>query len=270
MRAIAGEAIFEVADLLAEGHGKIPIRCYRPCDTDTPLPVIVFFHGGGFVAGSVDTHDALCRALCRESGANVVSVEYRLAPEHAYPAALDDCVSAIRWLAKGSDELKLDCDRLALCGDSAGGYLAVATAIAMRLRPGSPNIRHVGLLYPVVDPACDTASMQTLGDGYILSRDAMKWFWQAFRGKGNDRQDLSLLSKDLSGIGAVLIITAEFDPLRDEGAQLAQAFSAAGVEATVCCYDGMIHGFASLLPITPFARKAVQQLAVEINRGFAG
>lgn len=267
LKVLVGDPVGDVSDFsIGLTGGSVPVRIYRPTGVGSPAPVILFIHGGGFAIGSLDTHDALCRALCRESGVSVLSVEYRLAPEHPYPAAVDDCVAVLDWIAAHGVGRGIDPRRVSICGDSAGGYLAIragqaAFETASRARPV-----HIGLLYPVVDPDCDTPSMHALAEGHLLTRGAMQWFWQAFAGSSDPRSaGLSLLKRDLSALPPVSIMTAEFDPLRDEGALLAQRLIGAGVKVSYRCYEGMIHGFASLPHVTPVATAAIQHLSREIN-----
>lgn len=270
LMAMTGAAVHEVVDLVGDdGRRSVPLRLYRAASADVPGPVIVFIHGGGFVSGSRDTHDAMCRTLCRASGVNVLSVEYRLAPEHPYPAALDDCCTAVAWISTQGWAWNLDPSQIAMCGDSAGGYLAVSAALAMKDRQVGGGLRHVGLLYPVVDPKCETPSMEAFAEGYLLTREAMQWFWRAFGFSGEaGSAELSFLHQDLSGLPAISVVTAGFDPLRDEGRALYERASHAGVDASLRCYLGMVHGFASLENLTGLAADAIHHLAAEINDSF--
>lgn len=270
MRAISGAAVAQVIDLVGDdGQRSVPLRLYRASSAEGLAPIIVFIHGGGFVGGSRDTHDAICRTLCRASGVNLLSVEYRLAPEHPYPAALDDCCTVLLWISKEGERLGMDPAQIALCGDSAGGYLAVSSALAMRDQPFDGEIRHIGLLYPVVDPSCNTPSMEAFAEGYMLTRGALQWFWRAFsNSKAALETELSLLKRDLSGLPAVSIVTAGFDPLRDEGGALYERLKQAGVATSLRCYLGMVHGFASLINLTELAADAIHHLAAEINDSF--
>tara|TARA_B100000378_G_scaffold233676_1_gene199441 strand:+ start:7083 stop:8042 length:960 start_codon:yes stop_codon:yes gene_type:complete len=259
---LSGCPIEEVSDIEIDAPtGRVAARLYRPSPRGGAAPFALFFHGGGFVAGSLDTHDALCRKLARLSGIHILSVSYRLAPEHPHPAALQDCMAVLAWLAAHGRELGLDPDRVAICGDSAGGYLAVLAALDVRRNGLALDLRFLGLIYPVVDPSCNSASMQELAEGYLLTRDAMQWFWEAFSGTRPEAAAVpSLLAEDLSDLPPTLILTAEFDPLRDEGAALAECLAQAEVDATLHCYPGMIHGFVSLPHLTFVASSAVQKL----------
>lgn len=270
MRAIAGDAVTEVHNLrVRDSNRSVPLRLYRFDNVDTPAPVILFIHGGGFVSGSLDTHDAMCRTLCRQAKVSVLSVEYRLAPEHPYPAALDDCCAALRWVSQEGEKLGLDPFKIALCGDSAGGYLALAAALEILGQPFPGELRHIGLLYPVVDPSCATHSMDAFGEGYLLTRGALQWFWQAFRGsKEAEAVELSLLKSDLSGLPPVSVVVAGFDPLRDEGIALYERLKLAQVDVSLRHYGGMVHGFASLIHMTELATDATQYIAAEITASF--
>lgn len=267
LEAIVGDPVGEVVDFaVGPAEGRVPVRMYRPTTSAPPGPLIVFIHGGGFAAGSLGTHDALCRALCLEAGMSVMSVGYRLAPEHPYPAAVDDCSTALAWVAAHGAERGIDPRRISVCGDSAGGYLAVQACLAAGGGTSGAHPLHIGLIYPVVDPGCDTPSMHAFSDGYLLTRSAMQWFWSAFAGKPQElRAEMSLLRRNVSNLPPVSIITAEFDPLRDEGALLAQRIIEAGGEASLRCYPGMVHGFASLPHVTPAATAAIRHLSADIN-----
>jgi acetyl esterase len=271
LRALTGPVVTERVDLAVDDDdaGAVPLRLYRASSIATPAPVIVFIHGGGFVSGSRDTHDAMCRTLCRFSGVNLISVEYRLAPEHPHPAAMDDCCAVLKWIGRRGRELNLDAARIALCGDSAGAYLAVSSALAMQDRLPGGTLCHIGLLYPVVDPSCDTPSMDAFADGYMLTRGAMRWFWRAFsNAKEPGATDLSLLKRDLSALPPTSIVTAGFDPLRDEGRALCDALVRAGVDLSLRDYAGMVHGFASLTHMTDLAADALRHIAADMNDSF--
>jgi acetyl esterase len=263
LRAVVGPDVFQVIDLVTKGGAvNVPLRLYKAIESNDPAPVIVFLHGGGFVAGSLDTHDAMCRVLCEASQFCVLSVGYRLAPEHPYPAAVDDCGIVFKWLAHHGESYGLDSARVGLCGDSAGGYIAISAILAEHVRNPPLSIVHLALLYPVVDPACDTGSMDDYADGYVLTREVMRWFWQTFGSADHtELSRLSLLAQDLSSLPSTLVLTAEFDPLRDEGEMLHQLLRQTGVVSELKCFKGMVHGFASLLPLTIRAREALRDVA---------
>ena len=241
--------------------GEMLVRIYWP-DSTGPLPLVVFFHGGGFVLCSLDTHDELARGLCHGSGAVVVSVDYRLAPEAPYPAAADDCYAALVWAVSHAAELGADGARVAVAGDSAGGNLAAVTALRAR-DLGGPALRHQCLIYPVTDCRFDTPSYIDNADGYFLTAESMRWFWSHYlqdMGRAAEPYASPLRAPSLAGLAPALVITAEYDPLRDEGEHYAQALLAAGVPTTLKRYDGMIHGFVSMAEIFEDGR-AAQSLA---------
>lgn len=245
--------------------GPIPIRLYR-ASSEAPPPLIVFLHGGGFVHGDLDTHDGLCRELALASGCGVASVDYRLAPEAPFPAGLEDCKAAFEWLADSAGALGFDSKRFALCGDSAGGNLALATALAARGMGRSPSA--LGLFYPLLDPACGSASVRECGEDYLLTPEGLHWFWDLYFGPDADRSDprAALLGADLHGLPPTILVTAEFDPLRDEGEELAVRLQRAGVDVKSRRYRGMIHGFANMTDLTPVARDAIAFIASGIRR----
>jgi len=246
--------------------GAIPVRLYRPNAT-ARLPLIVYFHGGGFVLCDLDSHDALCRSIANATGFAVASVAYRLAPEARFPEPLEDCYAALVALVARADEWGFDRARVAVCGDSAGANLAAAVALVARDRNG-PALRHQGLIYPVTDAACESDSMRELATGYMLSRESMQWFWNCYLARPADAADgrASVLRvEDLSGLPPATVVTAEFDPLRDEGETYADRLRAAGVPVVGRRYLGMIHGFVSMPAVTPLADRAVADLAQDIR-----
>ena len=249
--------------------GKVPLRLYRPFSDTILRPAILFLHGGGFVIGSLDSHDALCRELAQRSGTVVVAVDYRLAPETIFPGALEDCCAALAWLHDTAEALGVDASRLAICGDSAGGNLAIGTAL-WATKQGI-TLRHVGLIYPALDPGCNSASAHGLGNGFILTRAFMQWFWSAYLGESGDPLDprVAVANADLAGLPPISLSTAEYDPLRDEGEAFARAARAAGVDVTARRYLGMIHGFVSMTAATPMAARAIADIAADIVHGFA-
>ncbi len=253
--------------VMGDGH-EIPLRLYRSSDRPA-LPIILFFHGGGFVVGSLETHDAMCHELAIAAGAAVLAVDYRLSPESPFPGPLTDCERALAWAAANAARLGLDPSRIALCGDSAGGNLAVATALLARAN--GPSVRHVALLYPAIDPGCASPSMAQFGNGYFLTSDVMRWFWSCYLGGEHDTANplAAVMQADLAGLPNMTVITAEFDPLRDEGEKFLLALRNAGVTATGRRYLGMIHGFASLSAVTPIASRAISDVATDINASFA-
>jgi acetyl esterase len=212
-----------------------------------PVPALVYLHGGGWVIGDLDTHDVLCRSLCNESGMVVVSVDYRLAPEHVFPAAFDDAVAAFTWVAENAEALGVDTQRIAIGGDSAGGNLAAAAALALRGQAVSPRFQL--LIYPATDMRRVAPSHTTNGEGYLLTREVMNWFGNHYVPRREDDTDWRaspLLAASLSGVPPAFVLTAGFDPLRDEGLQYADALSAAGVATEYVCFERQIHGFITM------------------------
>lgn len=260
--------IHAVEDRVLPGPaGPLLVRIYRP--TGQPgLPVIVFCHGGGFVLGDLDTHDSICHRLAHSGGCAVIAVDYRRAPETRFPGALDDCSAALHWIVGHAASLGVDGKRIALCGDSAGGNLAAATAL--RARRGGPDVGHVALLYPMLDPACDSESMHAFGRGYLLARSGVQWSWSQYLGQPDDASNplVALLHADLAGLPTTSVVTAECDPLRDEGEAFAERLRVAGVEVVARRYAGMVHGFAGLPQITPVATQAIDDIAGDIRKSF--
>jgi acetyl esterase len=264
----SGEAVAEVRDLqVPSADGAIPLRAYRP-DTDGPLPVVAYLHGGGWAMGSLNTHDALQRALANASGAIVAGVEYRLAPEHRFPAALDDSLAAVRWLAEHAAEFGGDGARLAVAGDSAGGNLA--TVVARRLR-GEVDLRMQALIYPVTDAATDTPSYREFSDGHGLTAANMRRFWDLYiDGAVAANPDASpLRAGDLAGVAPAYVLVAEADVLRDEGEAYAAALRDAGVPVELDRRAGTVHGFARWLAVTSAAGDAVRDVGAALRHALS-
>ncbi|HEV8143544.1 MAG TPA: alpha/beta hydrolase [Methylomirabilota bacterium] len=255
-----------VTNVVAETDaGAIPVRLYRPAGADagTPLPTLVYFHGGGWVIGDLETHDVLCRQLTAEAAMMVVSVDYRLAPEHKFPAAADDAWAATRWIVANAGRLGLDTRRLAIGGDSAGGNLAAVVALMAR-DAGAPSIACQVLLYPVTNVGTETQSYRDFADGYLLTRDSMRWFFDHYLASSDQAADWRvspLRARSLAGVAPALVVTAGFDPLRDEGEAYAQALRAAGVSVDYICYGGMIHGFVPMGRLIDTGNRAVSHIA---------
>ncbi len=263
-----------VADLRATGPvGDVPVRLYRPLGArdDERLPVLVFFHGGGWTIGDLDTHDVPCREFADLARCAVVSVGYRLAPEHKFPAAFDDAVAATHWVHAHADALGIDASRLAVGGDSAGGNLAAAVAIAFRDTWG-PRIAMQVLVYPATDMAADAPSHGAFADGYLLTRDAILWFKDNYLRGREDEADWRaspLRARDLAGLPPAYVITAGFDPLLDEGRAYADRLRAAGASVTYECFAGMIHGFITMGGAIAAAHHAIHRASLGLKRAFA-
>jgi acetyl esterase len=248
---------------------EIPIRCYWPSAAKN-LPLIVFYHGGGWVLGNIITHDAYCRRLATASGAIVASVDYRLAPEHKYPAAFDDSYAAVRYLVDNATEFGADPQRIAVAGDSAGGNLAAAVALAAR-DAGRPTIALQVLLYPVIDYNFHTPSYLECGEGYFLTRQAMEWFWTHYLERESDGRRAfasPLRAETLEGLPPALILTAGYDPLRDEGRLYAERLGRANVQVEFTCYEDMFHGFCRRFESLPQAEAALRQVATALKQAF--
>jgi acetyl esterase len=254
--------------------GEIPVRIYTPPSSgDEAPPLVVFFHGGGWVLGNLGTHDAVCRDLSSQSGAVLVAVDYRLAPEHVFPAAVDDAYAGLVWAHDHAAELGADPSRMAVIGDSAGGNLAAVTSVLARDRSG-PALRLQVLAYPVIDGGLDTPSMKENAEGYFLTADAMRWFFDLYTGTDVDgpRTDplVSVLrTADLSGLPPALVLTAEYDPLRDEGEEYARQLADAGVPTERTRYDGQIHGFLSFSAAVPACAEILTETALTLKAALA-
>jgi acetyl esterase/lipase len=247
IRLMASPAVVDaVREQVIRGPGgALRLRIYRPSGKG-PFPLLAFFHGSGFVLCSLDTHDGICRNLCAGAGCVVVSVDYRLAPEHKFPAGLDDCVFATRWIAEHASELEGDATRLVVGGDSAGGNLAAAATLRLRDQGGLPLVGQL-LIYPVTDyHTPGTPSYRENAEGYGLTRDTMVWFWDHYltgSAQAADPYASPLQASDLANLPPALVQTAEYDPLRDEGEAYAAKLRAAGTPATLTRWDGLNHGF---------------------------
>ena len=263
--------VAEVRELQADGaQGPIPLRLYRPLGAaaSAVLPVLVYYHGGGWTIGDLDTHDTLCRALCNGSGCAVVAVDYRMGPEHRFPAAVDDVLAATRWVRREAAALGVDAARLAVGGDSAGGNLAAVVAIAAR-DAGDLPIAYQLLIYPATDMRRVHPSHVSNGQGYVLTSDTIGYFHDHYR--TDAAQDLDwraspLLREDLAGLPPALVLTAGYDPLRDEGLDYARALTAAGNRASYVCFERQIHGFITMGRLLDEANTAVALCAAELRR----
>jgi acetyl esterase len=271
----APPAIGETRDLSAHGpHGAIPLRLYQPLaesDRGAAPPVLVYFHGGGWVIGDLDTHDTLCRELALGSGCAVVAVDYRMGPEHRFPAAVDDCIAATRWVHRNANEIGVDGTRLAVGGDSAGGNLAAVMALALRddPQPDDPRIALQLLIYPATDQRRGAPSHATNGQGYLLTRETMDYFHDHYiDDKAHDLhwRASPLLHPDLSKLPPALVLTAGHDPLRDEALQYSQRLSEAGSLCAHINFERQIHGFITMGRVIDEANTAVAICAAELRR----
>ncbi len=247
-------------------------RLYVPVEVGEKPGLTLYFHGGGWVIGTLDTHDSTCRALANASKAAVLSVAYRLAPEHRYPAAADDCFEATVWAAANAEQLGIDGAKIAVAGDSAGGNLAAAVAIMAR-DAGGPVLAHQLLIYPVTDVDFARASYEANGGGdYYLTTAGMKWFWNHYLGSASPADAplaVVLNQADHSNLPPATVITAEYDPLRDEGDAYAAKLMAAGVAVDAACAPGMVHGFFSMLEMIPDAMPWIERAGANLARDFA-
>jgi acetyl esterase len=242
-----GVEVAEVRDFsLAGPAGDIGARSYRPLGArpGEALPAVVYFHGGGWTCGDLDTHDSVCRGIAAHGRCAVVAVDYRMGPEHKFPAAVEDAAAAVRWVGKNAGSFAIDAARLAVAGESAGGNLAAVTAIA--LRDAEPGLAMQVLVYPVTDQAADTESLKRFAQGYSLTRDLLRWYQGHYLRDERDRADWRaspLRAREHSRLPSAYILTAGFDPLLDEGRAYAERLAQAGVPVTYECFEGQIHGF---------------------------
>ena len=250
-------------------ESQLRLRIYTPpgADSREVLPGLVYFHGGGFVAGSLDTHDGICRSLAAASGCRLLSVDYRLAPEHPFPAAIEDGCAAATWIAGHAAELALDPGRLVVCGDSAGATLA-AVVCHTAAATGRPHLAGQFLLCPIMDYAAESASRRALGEGYLVDRATLEHDLRHYLPPGVDRADprvSPLRGVPAGGIPPTCVHTAEYDPLRDEGAAYAERLREAGVPSTYRCHAGMIHLFYGLGALIPYASNAFELMGMDVR-----
>jgi acetyl esterase len=250
--------------------GTIPARVYAVSTDGAQRPVLVWYHGGGFVIGDLETADRVCRKLAIGTGALVVSVDYRRAPEAPAPACADDCFATLQWVIEHAGELGGDATRVAIGGDSAGGNLAAVTAL--RARDAGIELTFQLLVYPVTDCTMSSSSYEENAEGYFLTRDSMDWFIGHYLSGGADAKDplvSPIFADDLRGAAPALVITAEFDPLRDEGEAYAERLRDAGVDVTSRRFDGQVHGFFPLGALWPAGNDAVALAVDKLNAAFA-
>jgi acetyl esterase len=265
-----GPEVAKVEDRNIPGPGvEIPVRIYTPFGPG-PFPVLVWFHGGGWVIGDLDSADGTARHLTVGAGCVTVSVDYRLAPETKFPGAADDCYAATVWAAQHAARLHGDPSRVAVGGDSAGGNLAAAVSLMARDR-GLPPLVFQLLVYPVTERAFDTGSYQRCADGYLLSRDSMQWYWNHYVSTSADAANpyaAPMQAKDVRNLPAALVITAEYDPLCDEGEAYAQRLKEAGVPTTCSRYGGMIHGFFGMSAVLDKGKQAIDEASRSLLQAF--
>jgi acetyl esterase len=258
------ESVRKLLEVDADG---VPIWIFWGA-TEAPAPTLLYLFGGGWVTGGLDDVAPSCRRLANAAGCAVAAVGYRLAPEHPFPAALDDCVAATRWLAEHARELGLDARRLAIGGASAGGNLAALLSLRAR-DDGGPRLTSQLLVYPITEHLADTPSMRECSDRYFLDAGSLEWFWSLYlRDPGDADAAAPLRARDLRGLPPALVITAEHDPLRDEGERYPERLREAGVHADVERYSGMVHGFFSMSRL-PESQAAVARAAAALRRGWA-
>lgn len=247
----------ELAVLRDIAGGPCPMRLYDAREQRGPSPLLVFYHGGGFLLGDLETHEPLCAEIARLTDLPVVSVDYALAPEHPFPAGAEDCIAAARWIAGNPAELDRQGSALVLAGDSAGGNFAIVTALSLREEPAALPVRALWPLYPAANPSRHYPSLDEYGEGYLLSRESMHWFDQLY---APDRKDWRYdpMVKDLAGLPPTLVVTASLDPIRDQGRAFAAACATAGVTTCYVECEGTIHGFLNLRKALPTAQSDLE------------
>lgn len=266
-----GPEVARVEDRTIPGPAsEIPVRVYTPSGTG-PFPTLLYFHGGGWVVGTLDMSDGTCRNLCVGGECVVVSVDYRLAPEAKFPAASDDCYAVVEWVSRNASAIGARGDRIAVGGGSAGANLAAVVCLMARDR-GGPALAFQLLVYPVTDRNFETDSYRQNAEGYMLTRDSMIWYWDQYLNNPSEASDpyaAPLQARDLAGLPPALVLTAEFDPLRDEGEAYAHRLEAAGVPTRCIRYDGLVHGFFGMHDSVDKAREAVNQASAALRSAFA-
>lgn len=271
MATAAPDPVHDVKDrMIAVDGGEIALRIYRP-SAAASAPIVVFFHGGGWVLCDLDSHDATARRIANDSGCVVVATDYRKAPEHRFPIPVEDCYAALLWAHAHAAEIGGDADRLAVFGDSAGGNLAAVVAQMTRDRSG-PTLSLQILAYPVIDAACDTASHRRFGRDINLASAEVRWCWEQYLASAADGLNPYASpnrATDLSGLAPALVIAPEYDPLCDEGAAYAAALVAAGVPTTYSLYPGMIHSMLAFSSALPQANEAFAEIAAALRNAFA-
>jgi acetyl esterase len=268
------EPVFRAFDRRIPGAGSdLTVRVYQPREAKPGerLPVLLWFHGGGFVIGNLDTHDHACRALASQADCLVVAVDYRLAPEFRFPAAVDDCMAALRWMALNATQIGGDPRRIALGGDSAGGNLAAVCAILAR-NEGHPGVAFQLLIYPCTAPEPETASHRKFAEGYLLTRNNITWFYRQYVRSAKEFYDFRfapLVTEDLSNLPPALVLVAGYDPLRDEGVEYAKRLIESGNRVTLVSYEGMVHGFLLMGGAVDAAQHALTQSSAAVKQAFS-
>jgi acetyl esterase len=267
----AGPEVAKLEDhRVSAPDAEVPVRIYTPFGPG-PFPILVWFHGGGWVVGDLDGADATARHLTVGAGCVTISVDYRLAPETKFPGAADDCYAATVWAAQHAARINGDASRIAVGGDSAGGNLAAVVSLMARDRATPPLVFQL-LVYPVTERDFETDSYQRCADGYLLSRDSMKWYWNHYMRTPADAANpyaAPAQAKDVSNLPAALVITAEYDPLCDEGEAYAQRLKDAGVPTTCSRYEGMIHGFFGMSAVLDKGKQAIDEASKALQQAFA-
>jgi acetyl esterase len=248
--------------------GEIVLRNYTPVAAKSePLPTLVFFHGGGWTIGNLETHDGLCRTLANDAGVRVIAVDYRLSPEAKFPSAVDEAFAALNWIETNAASLGVDANRVAVGGDSAGGALA-AVVTQLAKQKSAPKIAFQLLLFPVTDLSTETSSMREFAEGYFLERETLHWFYDNYLPAGADRTDpriSPLLSKDFAGLPPAYVVVGGCDPLHDEGVAYAEKLKAAAVNATLVDYPGLVHDFIYMQAVLPQAPEAMKAAAAALK-----
>ena len=266
--APAKPSVARVVDCSISGPAcELDLRMFVPTDTTAPLPAFIWFHGGGWVLSNIDACDTLCRIMANESGCLVIAVNYRLAPEHRFPAAVDDCLATVRWVFAHASELGVDRARIAVGGDSSGGNLAAVVGQLCQAPPEPQLVQQV-LVYPLTDIAGSFPSMDEYADGYLLTRGALQWFYGQYLNDEREQTDpraSPLRAADVSRVAPALIVTAECDPVRDEGKAYADKLRAAGVPTKYVCYPGMVHPFLSFGKVLDDAHAALELIAATLR-----
>jgi len=262
-------AVWSVEDRIIEQNAvSVPVRIYTPYESATKLPVFIFHHGGGMVIGNIAGYDTLCRQLCMQSGCIIISVGYRLAPEHKFPTAVDDAYAAFEWITKNTEQFNGDEQRIAIGGDSAGGNLAAVVTLLAR-KSNNQSIRFQVLIYPATAPHANSKSHLRYAKDYFLERDTVLWFHRSYLRSDEDRKDFRyapLIADTLIGLPPALVIVAKYDTLRDEGVAYADRLTRSGVDTTLIEYSGMFHPFVSLAGILDDGQRAITEISHMLNK----